>query len=226
MWQRAPHCPQARYRRRLFGERLGRGSICGPTRERSALLVPAAPEELCFTRNQQHIDAGAVLDGIHVLAPTNPPTSYRRRCSDKLQGPGPSRTHFRWIKVDDLDLRPVYHRLKDRVKAHVLICLLACHLVWHVRQAWAPLTFTDEHPPVPTNPVASAQRSRQADLKAHRQHDSAGDTYRGFGDLLDHLAPSPATRSASPAPPLWYPCSPTPPPTNAAPSNCSTSQFP
>ena len=61
---------------------------------------------------------------------------------------------FRIIKVDDLDLRPIHHRLDDRVKAHVLICLLACYLVWHLRQAWAPMTFTDEHPPQRDNPVA------------------------------------------------------------------------
>jgi transposase len=50
---------------------------------------------------------------------------------------------FRHIKSDDLDLRPVFHRLEERVKAHVLICMLACYLTWHLRRAWAPLTFTD-----------------------------------------------------------------------------------
>ena len=56
---------------------------------------------------------------------------------------------FRIIKTDDLDLRPIHHRLEDRVKAHVLICLLACYLIWHLRKAWAPMTFTDEHPTPP-----------------------------------------------------------------------------
>ncbi len=59
---------------------------------------------------------------------------------------------FRHLKADDLDLRPIWHRLEDRVKAHVLICMLACYLTWHLRQAWAPLTFTDEHPPGPRQP--------------------------------------------------------------------------
>ena len=54
---------------------------------------------------------------------------------------------FRIIKADDLDLRPIHHRLDQRVKAHVLICMLACYLIWHLRKAWAPMTFTDEHPP-------------------------------------------------------------------------------
>ena len=63
---------------------------------------------------------------------------------------------FRTIKVDDLDLRPIHHRLDDRVRAHVLICMLAAYLIWHLRRAWAPLTYTDEHPPARDNPVAPA----------------------------------------------------------------------
>jgi len=66
---------------------------------------------------------------------------------------------FRHIKSDDLGLRPVFHRLEHRVRAHVLICMLAAYLVWHLRQAWAPLTYTDEEPPAPANPVAPARRS-------------------------------------------------------------------
>ncbi len=95
---------------------------------------------------------------------------------------------FRIIKVDDLDLRPIPHRLEDRVKAHVLICLLACYLVWHLRKAWAPMTFTDEHPPQRDNPVAAAQRSEHADAKAARKHDPAENPLRSFRGLLDHLA--------------------------------------
>ncbi len=95
---------------------------------------------------------------------------------------------FRIIKTDDLDLRPIHHRLDDRVKAHVLICLLACYLVWHLRKAWAPLTYTDEHPPQRDNPVAAAQRSPQADAKAAHKHDADGNPLRSFRGLLDHLA--------------------------------------
>ena len=73
---------------------------------------------------------------------------------------------FRHIKSDDLDLRPVFHRLEERVRAHVLICMLACYLTWHLRRAWAPLTFTDQNPPRPDNPVAPARRSAAAQAKA------------------------------------------------------------
>jgi len=92
------------------------------------------------------------------------------------------------IKVDDLDLRPIHHWLEDRVKAHVLLCMLAQYLVWHLRQALAPLTYTDEQPPTRDNPVAPAQRSAAAARKASRhvnEHDQPLYSFRG---LLTHLA--------------------------------------
>ena len=95
---------------------------------------------------------------------------------------------FRHIKSDDLDLRPVFHRLEERVKAHVLICMLACYLTWHLRRAWAPLTFTDQDPPHQDNPVVPARRSAAAQAKASCQYDPAGEPYRSFRGLLEHLA--------------------------------------
>jgi len=70
----------------------------------------------------------------------------------------------------------------------VLICMLACYLVWHLRKAWAPLTFTDEAPPHRDNPVAPAQRSAAAQHKASHQRDQHGNPYRSFRGLLEHLA--------------------------------------
>ena len=95
---------------------------------------------------------------------------------------------FRHIKADDLDLRPVFHRLEERVRAHVLICMLACYLTWHLRKAWAPLTFTDQAPPRQDNPVTPARRSARAQAKASCQHDAGGRPYRSFRGLLEHLA--------------------------------------
>jgi len=144
---------------------------------------------LTYRRDQAHIDAEAELDGIYVLrtsvdADTLDPAavvqSYKNLANIERD--------FRIIKADDLDLRPIHHRLEDRVKAHVLICLLACYLIWHLRKAWAPMTFTDEHPPQRDNPVAAAQRSAAADAKAARKHDPADNPLRSFRGLLDHLA--------------------------------------
>ena len=66
--------------------------------------------------------------------------------------------------------------------------MLACYLTWHLRRAWAPLTFTDENPPAPANPVAPARRSAAAQAKASYQHDPAGQPYYSFRGLLEHLA--------------------------------------
>jgi Transposase DDE domain len=144
---------------------------------------------LAVTRRQDRIDAEAALDGFYVLRTPVP--------AGELDAPGVVAAYknlarverdFRSIKSDDLDLRPVFHRLEERVKAHVLICMLACYLTWHLRRAWAPLTYTGEHPPARDNPVAPARRSPAAQAKASRQHDPAGRPYRSFRGLLGHLA--------------------------------------
>ena len=151
--------------------------------------VAITDDSLTVTRKQAQIDAEAALDGIYVL---RTPVA-----ADQLNAPGVVTAYknlsrverdFRSIKSDDLDLRPVFHRLEERVKAHVLICMLAAYLTWHLRQAWAPLTFTDQNPPAQDNPVAPAQRSAHAQAKASYQRDSAGRPYRSFRGLLEHLA--------------------------------------
>jgi hypothetical protein len=118
---------------------------------------------------------------------------------------------FRSIKADDLDLRPVFHRLEERVRAHVLICMLACYLTWHLRKAWAPLTFTDENPSAPQNPVAPARRSAAAQAKASRQRDPPAAPAAASADCWSTWPPWPATRSGSPEPPSRSRCSPSRP---------------
>jgi transposase len=66
---------------------------------------------------------------------------------------------FGSLKGPDLQIRPIHHHLEDRVRAHVLICMLAYYLTWHLKAAWKPLLFTDEHRPVSPDPVAKAVRS-------------------------------------------------------------------
>jgi len=144
---------------------------------------------LAVERRQARIEEEAALDGIYVL---RTPVA-----AGELDSPAVVTAYknlkyverdFRHLKADDLDLRPVFHRLEERVRAHVLICMLACYLTWHLRRAWAPLTFTDEDPPAPGNPVAPARRSARAQAKASGQHDPAGRPYRSFRGLLEHLA--------------------------------------
>jgi hypothetical protein len=151
--------------------------------------VTITDTSLTVARRQDQIAAEAALDGFYVLRTPVP--------ASQLPAPGVVMAYknlkyverdFRHIKSDDLDLRPVFHRLEERVKAHVLICMLACYLTWHLRRAWAPLTFTDENPPHPDNPVAPATRSASAQAKASRQRDEHGQPFYSFRGLLAHLA--------------------------------------
>jgi DDE family transposase len=144
---------------------------------------------LSITRRQGDIDAEAALDGIYVIR-TNVPAKDLdpAGCVTAYKALSNVERDLRIIKVDDLDLRPIHHRLEDRVKAHILICMLAAYLVWHLRHTWAPLTYTDEHPPTRDNPVAPAQRSTAAARKASRHRDEHDQPLRSFRGLLDHLA--------------------------------------
>jgi hypothetical protein len=165
------------------------GKVIGKYKMAKHFTVTITDTTLAITRNQARIDEEAALDGFYVLRTPVP--------ASQLDPPGVVTAYknlkyverdFRHLKADDLDLRPIWHHLEDRVKAHVLICMLACYLTWHLRRAWAPLTFTDEEPPTASNPVAPASRSAAARAKASRQHDQAGRPYRSFRGLLTHLA--------------------------------------
>ncbi len=144
---------------------------------------------LTAERRQGQIDAEAALDGFYVLRTPVP--------AAQLDAPAVVTAYknlkyverdFRHIKADDLDLRPVFHRLEKRVKGHVLVCMLAAYLTWHLRKAWAPLTCTDDEPPAQPDPAAPARRSEAAQAKASAQHDENGRPYRSFRGLLAHLA--------------------------------------
>ena len=144
---------------------------------------------LSLTRKSEQIQAEAALDGIYVIRTSVP--------ADTLDAAGVVGAYknlanverdFRTIKTDDLDLRPIYHRLEDRVRAHLLIVMLAAYLTWHLRRTLAPLTFTDQTPSARTDPVAPAQRSAAATRKATRRKDDNNQPVRSFRTLLDHLA--------------------------------------
>ncbi len=165
------------------------GKVISRYKTAKHFTVTITDTTLAVQRRQDQIDAEAALDGFYVLrtpvpaAELDAPTVVAAYKNLKYV-----ERDFRHIKSDDLDLRPVFHRLEERVRAHVLICMLACYLTWHLRRAWAPLTFTDQDPPQPDNPVAPARRSATAQAKASGQHDPAGQPYRSFHGLLDHLA--------------------------------------
>ncbi len=165
------------------------GKVISTCKTAKHFAVTITDTSLAIERRQDQIDAEAALDGFYVLRTPVPAheldaaavvTAYKNLKYVERD--------FRHIKSDDLDLRPVFHRLEERVKAHVLICMLACYLTWHLRRAWTPLTYTGQDPPQQDNPVVPASRSAAAQAKASYQHDPAGRPYHSFRGLLDHLA--------------------------------------
>ena len=97
---------------------------------------------------------------------------------------------FRSLKTIDLKLRPIHHRLADRVRAHIFLCMLAYYVQWHMRQAWRELMFADEAQAAKQtrDPVAPAQRSAAAFRKAKRQRLEDGTPVHSFATLLAELA--------------------------------------
>ncbi len=141
-----------------------------------------------YHRRQSQIDAEAGLDGIYVIRTS--------RDTESLDTPGVITAYknlahverdFRIIKVDDLDLRPIFHYLSERVRSHVFLCMLAAYITWHLRKTLTPLTYTDEHIPQRTDPVSPAQRSTSAKNKDKNKETPNGLPIRSFRDLLDHL---------------------------------------
>jgi Transposase DDE domain len=142
-----------------------------------------------YSRKQEQIDAEAALDGFYVLR-TN-------LAADTLAAPDVVRAYkqlahaeraFKTLKSPELEIRPIRHRLENRVRAHAFLCLLAYHLEWHLRQAWAPLLYQDEQPPLSADPVAKAERSPAAKRKASTQKTADGDVCHSFPSLLAELA--------------------------------------
>jgi transposase len=87
-----------------------------------------------------------------------------------------------------LELRAIHHRLEQRVKAQVFLCMLSYYLAWHLRQAWKPLLFDDEQPPIQPDPVAKASRSTAAKRKTQTKRTTAGEPCHSLATLLTELS--------------------------------------
>ena len=97
---------------------------------------------------------------------------------------------FRSMKTVDLEIRPIHHRLENRVRAHIFLCMLAYYVEWHMREAWRPLLFADEDldAKATRDPVAPAQRSATALRKASTHRLADGSPAHSFRTLLEELA--------------------------------------
>ena len=169
-----------------IGIRVGR--VAGKHKMAKHFRLDIGPGRFAFARDTEAIDAEAALDGLYLLRTTVPAetldTAAVVRAYKNLVH---VERDFRSLKTIDVELRPIHHHTETRVRAHVLLCMLAGYLTWHLRAALAPLTFTDETPPHRPDPVAPAHRSPAAATKAATKRTADGGEARGFRDLLDHL---------------------------------------
>ena len=144
-----------------------------------------------YAINDERVAQEAALDGIYVIRTAVPPA---RMNSDDVvrnyKNLSQVEQAFRSIKTVDLEVRPIYHRLADRVRAHLLLCMLAFYVKWHMMQAWRPLLFADEQQAAKAqrDPVAPAKRSPSALRKVSSKTLDDGTPAHSFGSLLHHLS--------------------------------------
>jgi transposase len=167
---------------------LAVGAVWNRYKVKKHFQVNITDDTLTYERKHEQIAREAELDGIYViragridpheLAPAGIVRAYKQlKEAEKgfggLKGP--------------LEVRPIHHRLQDRVRSHLLICMLAEYLRWHLRHAWAELLFQDEIPRSNTDPVAKATRSREASRKASRRRTRQHEPCHTLQSLLDEL---------------------------------------
>jgi hypothetical protein len=156
-------------------------------------LLSITETTFAFRRDQQRIAAEAALDGIYVIRTNVPaaelPAEDAVRSYKSLSA---VERAFRSYKTVDLHVRPIYHQLPERVRAHVFLCMLAYYVEWHMRRKLAPLLFDDEDPEAGqgrrSSIVAPAQRSASALRKVSTLRTTDGLAVHSFATLLKELS--------------------------------------
>jgi transposase len=146
-----------------------------------------------YSRKQEQIEKEANLDGIYVVRTNVSAQQYDMKTVVRLyKSLSTVERAFRNIKTVDLHIRPFYHRLTGRIRAHIFLCMLAYYVEWHMRRVLAPILFEDDAPEQKeqrrNSVVESAQRSLQAEQKARTHRTKDGFIVHSFQSLLDDLA--------------------------------------
>jgi hypothetical protein len=173
------------------GERISFlvGKALGPSKVEKYFRWEITAQGLDWKRDPARIEQDAALDGIYVLRTSvdqqflkdeQTVLAYKRLAAVERA--------FRSLKSVDLNVRPIYHRAPDRVRAHVFLAMLSYYVEWHMRQALAPVLFDDEQRgDVRISPVAPATRSPEARQKARRKRTADGWPVQSFQDWLKDL---------------------------------------
>jgi hypothetical protein len=172
---------------------LAVGALLGRRKVAKHFRITITDDALSFMRDHAAIAAEAALDGFYVLR-TNVP-SNALNSADTVRAYKSLATverAFRSLKTVDLDIRPIFHWVSPRVRAHVFLCMLAYHLEWHMRQALAPILFDDHDraaaEALRASPVAKARPSPAAKRKAKTKRTDDGQPVHSFRTLLADLA--------------------------------------
>jgi hypothetical protein len=144
-----------------------------------------------FARKHQSIVAEAALDGLYIIRTSVSASQMdSAQCVRSYKALANVERAFRSLKSIDLKVRPIHHRLADRVRAHIFLCTLAYYVEWHMREAWRELMFadSDQKATATRDPVAPATRSKHAQAKAARHTLEDGTPVHSFSTLLSELA--------------------------------------
>ncbi len=185
-----------RDRRRLVGrDRIGLrvGKVIGRRKMAKHFDLEIADDGFAFRRNRERIAREAALDGLYVIRTSVPASDLGARDTVRAyKRLSHVERAFRTIKTVDLKVRPVHHYRSERVRAHVLLCMLACHVEWHMRQRLAPMLFDDDDREAAragrVSVVAPATPSPAAGRKAATRRTPHGAPVHSFRTLLDDLA--------------------------------------
>jgi hypothetical protein len=156
-------------------------------------MIEITETSFSFQRDLEKIAAEAALDGLYVIwTNVNAAELSAEDTVRSYKSLSTVERAFRCCKTVDLHVRPIYHQLEKRVKAHVLLCMLAYYVEWHMRQKLAPLLFEDEEPAegesLRSSIVAPAQRSPSAQKKVRTLQTADGQPAHSFATLLKELA--------------------------------------
>lgn len=181
-------------RKRLSGrDRIGLrvGRVVNRYKMAKHFELEIEEHHLAFRIRAAEVKAEAALDGIYVLR--TPLASAHMDAAQVVRSYKSLATverAFRCLKTSDLKVRPIHHRLAERVRAHIFLCLLAYYVEWHLREAWRALLFADEDQAAKAqrDPVAPAKRSANALHKAHTHTLSDGTSVHSFRTLLEDLS--------------------------------------
>lgn len=154
-------------------------------------MLHIGPGAFAFARNTDSIAAEAALDGVYIIRTSLRSTQMdAAECVRSYKALANVERAFRCLKSVDLKVRPIHHRLADRVRAHILLCMLAYYVQWHMREAWRELMFadTEQQAKAARDPVAPARRSPAALTKVARHTLDDGTAAHSFATLLEELA--------------------------------------